>query len=153
MTKLQFLCSNHRRWLRENPRAAVRVWMESYSRSFDLLEEHDFRQALLHAGSAFETAEIVLGQAATPDLLLIRRFADSSVLLAQVLYLEQKPDSARAVLAASVVRFERLLALGIEKKAVLAGCEQLMNVGESPSAMEWAFVRDTYTAEPSQQFH
>lgn len=153
MTKLQFLCSNHRQWLLDNPGAAIRTWMESYSRSLDLLDEQDYQLAISNAGTAFEASEIVLGQGCPTTPLAIRRFADSGVLLAQLLFLDRKGDSARAVLAASVARFEKLLVLGIEKKAVLAGCEQLLKVGESPNSMEWAFVGDLYTTTAGQQLH
>lgn len=153
MTKLQFLCSNHRRWLCDNPDAAIRTWMESYSRSLDLVDEHDYSPALNHAGTAFEISEIVLGQTMPVTPIAIHRFADSSVLLAQLLYLEQQGDSARAVLAAAVVRLEKLLVLGIEKSTVLAGCEQLLKVGENPGLMEWAIVEDSYNTAVTQLLH
>lgn len=153
MTKLQFLCSNHRQWLLDNPTAAIRTWMESYSRGLDLADEREYAQAVSHAGTAFEISEIVLGQATPVTPTAIHRFTDSSVLLVQLLYVEDKSDMARAVLAASVARLEQLLLLGVEKKVVLAGCDRLLNVGESPTSRELAYVGDAHTTLVSTQLH
>ena len=40
MTRLQFLCVNHRRWIIENPNVAERTWMQTYSRSIELLDDY-----------------------------------------------------------------------------------------------------------------
>ena len=60
MHKFHFLCTHHRRWLQDNPEAVAVTWLQSYTRSLDLSEEHNYKEAANHAGAAFETAEIAL---------------------------------------------------------------------------------------------
>lgn len=61
MKKFKFLCANHSLWLSENPKAAADNWLQSYSRSLDFVQECNNRQAINHAGAAFETAKIHMG--------------------------------------------------------------------------------------------
>lgn len=153
MAKFQFLCSNHRRWLADNPEAANRTWRESYSRSLDLVEEYDYAQAISYAGAAFETADIVLRQSGQKTSSAIRLFASSCVLLTQLLYAQKQGEVARAVLAASLARFEQLLVLGTHRSEVLAGCAELLKIGERPDCRDDLFSGRASTTAASSQIH
>ena len=145
MTKLKFLCVNHRRWLRDNPDAAVNTCVRSFSRGLDLAEEHNYREAINYAGAAFESSDIVLAQAPA-TWTAIRNFADSGALLVRLLNCEGQGHQARNVLGAATARLEALLTTGVERQAVMAGCRRLLHyAGEEPSSIPAATLRPAYT--------
>jgi len=142
MTKLQFLCINHRRWIMDNPEVSSRTWMQAYSRSLELLDEREYSQAASHAGAAFETADIMLAQCSTPNPVDIRRFCDSGLLLVQLLYLLQESQLAGTVMTSALTRLEGLLATGSDRRAVLAGCQRLqLCLEDLPRSEEHAKAR------------
>ncbi|MFT4615097.1 MAG: hypothetical protein ACI9NT_002249 [Bacteroidia bacterium] len=153
MKKFQFLCTNHRRWLSGNREAAIHTWLQSYSRCLDLVDERNYLLAINHAGAAFEASEIALNQENPATSVTIQRFADSGVLLAQLLYWTKESRFASAVLASSIARFEKLLVLGVERKTVLAGCERLLEVGESLTCFDCSFGGNANATAASQQVH
>ncbi len=121
MHKFHFLCTHHRRWLQNNPEAVAGTWLQSYTRSLDLSEEHHYKEAANHAGAAFETAEIALSHGLGAGANTIHRFADSGVLLVQLLTRLGERRIASAVLNSAIGRLEQLLLVGVEKTAILAG--------------------------------
>lgn len=153
MKKFRFLCANHRQWLCRNPKEAINVWFEAYSRSLDCVEEHSYLEAINHAGAAFEASEIALDQGTPVSATDIHRFADSGVLLAQLLYSAGEGRFARAVLASSISRFEQLLSLGIERKTVLAGCQRFVALGENPACIHKNLLSHNCSATASMMIH
>lgn len=131
MHKLQFLCSNHRAWLSSNPRAAINTWRTSYCRSLDLAEEEDYLAAARYAGAAFESAEITLSHPWQSVSTGIGRFAETTVLLVQLLYRLQEPRLAAGVMGAALARLERMLVVdGVDRVEVLAGCERMQRMAD-----------------------
>lgn len=153
MKKFQFLCANHHRWLIYNPQAATHIWSQSYNHSLDLVEECNYLEAINHAGAAFEASEIILDQEAPATAADIHRFADSGVLLARLLHSMREGSFASAVLASAIDRFEQLLILGVERKAVLAGCQRLLQVEENSTSVDKNAVQLSYSTAVSQEVH
>ena len=128
MTKLRFLCSNHRSWLSHHPAAAAAMWAQAYSQALELREECKYAEAVLHAGAAFETADLLLAQQTPIETRAINRFSDSAALLAQLLYQLREGRLASAMLGAAVNRLESLSSGGTPRSITLAGCQRLMRV-------------------------
>jgi len=128
--KLNFLCQYHRRWMQEDPARAMTTWLTSYDRAVELAAHANFPEAIRCAGSALEAAEIALLEGGTPGTPDIRRYTHTGVLLAQILWECGERRLARAVVCDAVAAMEQLLLRGIERREVLAGCEQLLRVGD-----------------------
>jgi hypothetical protein len=128
--KLRFLCSTHRKWLESDSEAAQARWLSSYSRAQDLFNGQNNFKAVNYAGSALEVAEILIfthGQNAAQD---IQRFANSAVLLCQLLREIEEPRLVCGVIGGSIARLEELRLQGTERTAVLEGCQRLLTVGD-----------------------
>jgi hypothetical protein len=134
MPRLLFLCARHSQWLEENPDAAADCWLLSYSRSIDLLEQGLYPESATQAGAAFECAAIGLTHSADDPPAGIRRFTESGVLLAQLLYRLGEARAAASVVAAAVGRLETLLLEGVARHAVLEGCQRLLRISEALEA-------------------
>ncbi len=132
MTRLQFLCVNHRRWIRDNPDVAARTWMQAYSRGVELLDEYRYARAARHAGAAYETADIMLTQASPPGAVDLRRFCDSGLLLIQSLYLLGEAQLAATIMASALGRLDGLLHAGCDRRSILSGCQRLQQFAECP---------------------
>lgn len=129
MQKLRFLCATHRHWLHDNPLAATSLWQHSLLRSQELAEEAEYLDAARHAGTAFETAGILLNRAPRPGATDIRRFTDSCAMLVDLLYRLEEHHSARNMTAAAISQMEQLLLRGVARKSVLAACQRLLELG------------------------
>ena len=153
MLKIHFLCPHHRRWLSDKPEAAANFSLQAYSRGLDLAEGRNYLDAIKQAGAAFETSEIVLKQEARVTASDIRRLADSGVLLAQLLYQVEEARFARAVLTSAITRFEQLLVAGVERKAVLMGCQRLLEVGKTLNKAAAKADAHAPSSQPGRHIH
>lgn len=128
MHKLQFLCTNHRTWLSDNPKAAASTWSQTYSRSLELCEECRYSEALRYAGAAFEAADMLLNQEKQIRGNAINRFCDSAALLVQLLYRLEEKHLARTILAAAIDRMNKLPGHTFPRSLLLQGCQRLMAI-------------------------
>jgi hypothetical protein len=128
--KLNFLCDSHRAWLRNDPDAAAATWLRSYDCALELLQEGEYMPAIRHAGSAAETAEILLLELDIPGARGINRYTEAAVLLAELLQRVGEKTAARAGIACAVNTPQRLVASGMERSTLLSGCERLMRLGD-----------------------
>ena len=155
MTRLQFLCVNHRRWIIENPDVALRTWMQAYSRSIELLDDYHHLQAAQHAGAAYEIADIMLAHVTQPNAVDICRFCDSGLLLVQLLYLIDEAQLAATVMASALARLEGLLTAGGNRRAIMSGCQRLQQFAHCPpkGALKGNAPEATVNSRASAQVH
>jgi hypothetical protein len=128
--RLRFLCSNHRDWLASNALATFDSWQRSYEHANNLLNKHDAIKAVNYAGCALEAAELLLFYHARQTKDDIGRFTDSALLLCTSLLRTGEPRLACGVIGGTIARLEELLFSGVERRAVLEGCQRLLHVGD-----------------------
>ena len=153
--KLNFLCHRHRAWLLNDRNAAAATWVRAYDCAVELLQEEQYLPAIRHAGSAAEAAEILLLGLDKPSARDINRYSEAAVLLAQLLQQVGEKFAARAAIACAVNTLQQLVASGVERPTILAGCERLMRLGDqliSPS-LKQAWPGDRELGSPSWQLH
>ena len=57
----RFLCPRHRNWLLKAPRRAPSFWYAGMRAAQSLIARGRWHEALPHAGSAFEAAQVMVG--------------------------------------------------------------------------------------------
>jgi hypothetical protein len=153
MKKFRFLCTHHHRWLSDRPEKAINNWSQCYRRSLHLAEDRKYREAISHAGSAFETSEILLDQRTATTATDILRFTNSGVLLAELLHSVGYDGFARTIVDSTMIRIERLLILGVEKKTALTACSRLLMVEEKLALGATEEHIQVFTPAPPEQIH
>ena len=128
--RLRFLCSNHRDWLASNAVAALNSWQRSHDHATALLAEQESTKALNYAGCALEAAELLLFNHARQSGDDIARFTQSALLLCTSLIQSGEARLACGVIGGTIARLEELLLSGVERRAVLEGCQRLLEVGD-----------------------
>lgn len=126
--KLNFLCQQHRTWLQSNPAMATNTWLRSHDQAIDLADQGDVREAIAHAGSALESAQIALTGSAGVTDNAIRRYADTAALLSGLLTRYGERELARTVVCGTLGDLERLLSRGVDRRAVLDACARLLQL-------------------------
>lgn len=128
--RLRFLCSNHRDWLASNAAATLNSWQRSYDHASIFLTEQESTKAVNYAGCALEAAELLLFNHARQSGDDIVRFTESALLLCITLIESGEPRLACGVIGGTIARLEELLFTGVERRAVLEGCQRLLEVGD-----------------------
>ncbi|MEM1113721.1 MAG: hypothetical protein AAGI11_17540 [Pseudomonadota bacterium] len=128
--KLNFLCNNHRQWLRENPNAAQSTWAKAFDRSQELAEGGHFLEAARQAGCALETADILIAQSRAVSRNDIHRFSESSAQLVQLLIDLREMQLAHTIIQGALHRLQALMSGGAHRADILTGCKRLMSIGE-----------------------
>lgn len=126
--RLRFLCSNHRNWLESDQTAAHDSWLRSYEHATIFLSTEERNHAVNYAGCALETAELLLFNHEQRSEDDVRRFVGSAILLCKSLIYADQPRLVCGVVGGSIARLEELLLEGIQRTAVLKGCQELLTV-------------------------
>lgn len=123
--KLQFLCSNHRLWLADNPGAALRTWQQAFDKGQDLAAAGSLRSAINHAGCALESSDILLEHSPHINDSDITRFNTSCAFLAQLLCQLGEDELAHITLQSALMRLQGLLTRGEHQDEIAAGLKAL----------------------------
>lgn len=124
--KISFLCMRHRRWLSNDPAAALYTWLQCYEQGLRLEQERKVTPAIRQAGCALETAELLLNGHPRPERDAIVRYTHSALLLARLLQRQGQTENACAVAHQGIDTLQRLLAAGLEHAEAHKGCERLL---------------------------
>lgn len=142
MFKLRFLCCTHRQWLADNPRLAKDASLDALESAQDLLVEGRDDCALQFAGCAFEAAELALLDK-SEQLQATDSFADSSLLLAGILWRQGEHRQASEVVGSALGVLERqLLSQGVEENTLKA-CDRLVSFGGQAGLLDWCRQADS----------
>jgi hypothetical protein len=118
--KLSFLCDAHRQELSNNVTKAIRFWQESFDTAQFFNEQRLWVDAIPHAGSAFETAEIFVTDKEIDYTVAYEWFYASTLLLADAFNSLGYTDDAYEVMGLAVDRFYRELTLpSVDQKLVM----------------------------------
>ena len=82
--QFRFLCPRHRQWLLDTPAEAGPVWQAGMESAQRLLASGEWGGALLHVGSAYETALLMTSNAAHCAPVWLRRHEAARNLLHMV---------------------------------------------------------------------
>ena len=118
--KLNFLCDLHRRELKTNITQAIRFWQDGFDSAQFYSQQGLWRQALPHAGCAFEIAEIFITNKEIDYTVAYEWFHVSTLLLADAFNSLGYTGEAYEVIELAIERFDRELGLSnIEQKLVM----------------------------------
>lgn len=101
-----FLCPNHRQWLSQNPGAAISNLATTQETATYYRERGMFEQALMFAGNAFETAEIILTAKIENTETAILALTSSAILLAENYRRLNKKTQSKQVLLLTQQRLQ-----------------------------------------------
>ncbi|GAB3269763.1 hypothetical protein [Parahaliea aestuarii] len=146
--KLSFLCVRHRRWLCNDPAAALYTWLQCYEQGLRLERQGQQGAAIRQAGCAMETAEILLCGRLSPERDDITRFTHSTLLLGRLLQHKGAFTQAADCAHGAIDTLQRCLAAGLHEVGAVEACEQLAPLTSPPPG-----VIDMQARRAARQLH
>jgi hypothetical protein len=153
--KLNFLCDHHRASLRNERSAAATASTRAYVCALEILRQEQYVPVIHHAGSAVEAAEILLLGLEKPTARGINRYSEAAALPVHLLLGLGEKIAARTAIACADGTLQRLVARGLDRPTVLAGCERLMRLEDQArsSSTLRAWTGDLRMRMPCSQQH
>ncbi|WP_157976429.1 hypothetical protein [Parahaliea mediterranea] len=146
--KTSFLCMRHRRWLCNDPAAALYTWLQCYEQGLRLEQQGQPAPAIRQAGCAMETAEILLCGRRCPERDDITRFTHSALLLGRLLQRQGAFSRAAHYAHGAIDTLQQCLAAGLSEVGAVEACEQLAPLTAPPPG-----VIDIQARRAARQLH
>jgi hypothetical protein len=123
--KLRFICLHHRRWLANDPPAALSMWLRCYECGLRLEQQRRDLPAIQQAGFAMELAEVLMRQRLVSFREDIVRFTHSALLVVRLLRRQGAHGRAEDAIHHAIDCLRQMRTNGAESLSVHRACARL----------------------------
>lgn len=117
--KLKFLCIAHRQELAIKSSYAVRFWQNEFDAAKSFFEQGLWNEAVCHAGYAYETAEILIGNQTIDYEVSCDWFCHSTLLVTEIFSCLGYPNKAKEILEVAISRFKQESTVSASKNSIV----------------------------------